>query len=306
MLSLPLLRTQECCARCCSPQLNPRQALQPAAPELAWSSLDAQPDRTALLELLLRLPATPAAGAGGSTGSGGGSYNTGGGGTAGWHELRLSLDYRAAFPSAFDHAPDASRGVDVPPAVATLLPPGCAHAASAADLLPDSSHAAGGDAGSGAEAGGGAAQPALLRRLRARAGCGVQRAHGGAAGGGPGGGCVVPLPLPDFSMPFNVVCFTSTLLAVLLGGVANVVLRRAGWLGGCVGCLQQGAFRAAGRSHGRLPARVPALAGWHLNNNRSLACLAAGAPRSLQAWRAPAAARRRGSARRVAWWRCWR
>lgn len=35
----------------------------------------------------------------------------------------------------------------------------------------------------------------------------------------------VLLPIPDLSMPFNVCCFTSTVLAVYFGGVLNALLR---------------------------------------------------------------------------------
>ena len=82
------------------------------------------------------------------------------------------------------------RGVDIPPAEVAYVPAACA--------LASSPHA-------------GAAGPA---------GCAPQRAHSAAA--------LVPLPIPDFSMPFNVACFTSTLLAVFLGGVLNALLRRVG------------------------------------------------------------------------------
>lgn len=97
----------------------------------------------------------------------------------------------------------------MPPAVATLLPAACANA-TALELLGSSD---------GTEA-------PLLRRLAGRgsAACAPRQQLGGTAWG-PAGGCTVPLPIPDFSMPFNVACFTSTLLAILAGGVANVALR---------------------------------------------------------------------------------
>jgi phosphatidylinositol glycan class T len=37
---------------------------------------------------------------------------------------------------------------------------------------------------------------------------------------------VVPLAVPDFSMPYNVVCLTSTVLAVFLGALLGAVLLR--------------------------------------------------------------------------------
>ena len=182
------------------------QALGPHAPELVWQAVDARPDRTAVVEALLRLPP-------------GQLSNSSG---AAWHEVKLSVAYRAAFVGAFDHAPDASRGVDVPPALANLLPAACD--GSGGGGAPERQ---GGDGGSGiggsvgngdaAEERRGASSP-LLTRLRLD--CGAVQAYSGGGGGG-----LAQLPLPDFSMPFNVICFTSTLLAVLLGGAANAVLR---------------------------------------------------------------------------------
>lgn len=210
------------------------QALQGPGGQLLWQSLDARPDRTARIELLLRLPATTAAGAGG----GGGAANCGG---RQWHEVKLSVDYSVAFVGVFDLPPDASRGIDIPPAVATLLPPACANAST---LLPGQQQL-GSSSSAGSAADVASSQPPLLRRLSAASGCmpvqqysGSAGGWGGAAGasGATGGGAVVPLPIPDLSMPFNVICFTSTLLAVVFGGVANVVLRwghavlaRGGW-----------------------------------------------------------------------------
>ena len=39
-------------------------------------------------------------------------------------------------------------------------------------------------------------------------------------------GAVVQLAQPDFSMPYNVCCLTSTVLAVFLGAMLNTLLRR--------------------------------------------------------------------------------
>ncbi|EFN58313.1 hypothetical protein CHLNCDRAFT_142327 [Chlorella variabilis] len=177
------------------------QPLHPRSPQLVWQSLDVRPDRTATLELLLRLPSTAAAPAGSDALQAGR-----------WHEVRVQVGYRAAFVSVFDHAPDASRGVDIPPALATLAPD---HACTS----PSSPSSSSGDGSSGPAA------PPLLRRLQA--GCAPRQQYSGSGGGG-----LAPLPLPDLSMPFNVICFTSTLLAILLGGVANVVLRSPAELAG--------------------------------------------------------------------------
>ena len=39
-------------------------------------------------------------------------------------------------------------------------------------------------------------------------------------------GLLLPLPYPDFSMPYNVTCFTSTLLAIYLGSILTLLLHR--------------------------------------------------------------------------------
>lgn len=41
-------------------------------------------------------------------------------------------------------------------------------------------------------------------------------------------GLVVPLAVPDFSMPYNVICLTSTVLAVFTGATLNALLERPG------------------------------------------------------------------------------
>jgi phosphatidylinositol glycan class T len=41
-------------------------------------------------------------------------------------------------------------------------------------------------------------------------------------------GLVTSLAVPDFSMPYNVVCLTSTVLAVFLGAVINSLMQRHG------------------------------------------------------------------------------
>jgi GPI-anchor transamidase subunit T len=37
---------------------------------------------------------------------------------------------------------------------------------------------------------------------------------------------LVPLAAPDFSMPYNVICLSSTVLAVYFGAVLNILLKR--------------------------------------------------------------------------------
>ena len=39
---------------------------------------------------------------------------------------------------------------------------------------------------------------------------------------------VVPLPIPDFSMPYNVITITCTALVMLIGSLLNVLRKRPG------------------------------------------------------------------------------
>jgi len=55
-------------------------------------------------------------------------------------------------------------------------------------------------------------------------------------------GAVMQLAQPDFSMPYNVCCLTSTVLAVYLGAMLNAVLRRQ------APQLSEGQAAAAGRA----------------------------------------------------------
>jgi phosphatidylinositol glycan class T len=43
---------------------------------------------------------------------------------------------------------------------------------------------------------------------------------------------LVPLAVPDFSMPYNVICLTSTVLAVYVGSTLNALLRRSSEVAG--------------------------------------------------------------------------
>lgn len=172
------------------------QLVLPApGPLLAWASLPLASQsmrRPAALELLLRLPQAVAVAAQQPQ----------------QHEVRVRLAFTKAFVGVFDQPPDASRGVDVPPALVTLVPPACA---------AERRMAGGGHGGGSSDS----SSPSLLQRLERQRGgsacAGLEQARGR-----PG---VVPLPIPDASMPFNVICFTSTLLAVYFGGLANKLLR---------------------------------------------------------------------------------
>lgn len=99
------------------------------------------------------------------------------------------------------------RGVDIPAAVATMIPASCGAlpASPSQRLIPPSSSAPP------------AAQAPLLAAIQRD--CGSQQTYGTPL--------LVPIAIPDASMPFNVITFTSTVLALYLGSVANTLLRDA-------------------------------------------------------------------------------
>ena len=101
--------------------------------------------------------------------------------------LSLGYDFEKAILRYTEYPPDANRGRDVAPAVIRLL------------SSPPSSHSG----------------------------------HVGETGGRSGGGgyirttsLMLPLPTPDFSMPYNVIILTSTVIALAFGTVYNMLVRR--------------------------------------------------------------------------------
>ena len=120
------------------------------------------------------------------------------------HEVAVSLSFKKGFLGVFDQPPDASRGVDIPAAVVTLVPPAC----GAASSLPASV------ASQQAQQ---AVEWSLLRRLMQATNCSLEQRYSSSA--------VVQLLIPDASMPFNVICLTSTLLAVYFGTTVNTLLK---------------------------------------------------------------------------------
>lgn len=111
----------------------------------------------------------------------------------GTRSVALSFDFQKAFLTVFEHPPDASRGLDLPAAVVTLLP-AVGEARSARTLPTDTP---------------------LFRHM--------QDQHDEQV---VSEGAVVQLAQPDFSMPYNVCCLTSTVLAVYLGAMLNALLQR--------------------------------------------------------------------------------
>ena len=124
-------------------------------------------------------------------------------------EAALEAQFSKAFLHVFEWPPDAHRGFDVPAAVVTYA------------------EARGGGGGGGgwrwtggssSSGGGGNDSPLLAASVAAAR---PLRALYSAA-------LLVPLAPPDFSMPYNVVCLTSTVLAVYIGAALNALLKRPG------------------------------------------------------------------------------
>ncbi|KAI8464451.1 MAG: Gpi16 subunit, GPI transamidase component-domain-containing protein [Monoraphidium minutum] len=120
----------------------------------------------------------------------------------------LSMEFSTAFLHVFEWPPDAHRGFDVPAAIVTYAPRGGGGGGGGVDWEWRGC--------SGGGAGGWAPGPLLAAVGAARPGVLYSE------------GLLVPLAPPDFSMPYNVVCLTSTVLAVYLGASLNALLRRPG------------------------------------------------------------------------------
>jgi GPI-anchor transamidase subunit T len=103
--------------------------------------------------------------------------------------LILSIDVTKAFVRYTEHTPDAQRGWDLPPAVFTPLFP------------PDSDVDASNSSPSGER------RERLGRRIYTST-------------------LLVDLATPDFSMPYNVIVLSCTLMAFIFGTVFNLLVRK--------------------------------------------------------------------------------
>ncbi|PNS15073.1 hypothetical protein CAC42_2302 [Sphaceloma murrayae] len=104
--------------------------------------------------------------------------------------LTLSYYFEKAILRYTEYPPDANRGFDVAPAVIRILP------------QRTSQNNKGGNGGNGTENG-----PAQSTYLRTTS-------------------LLLPLPTPDFSMPYNVIILTSTVIAMGFGSIFNLITRR--------------------------------------------------------------------------------
>lgn len=146
--------------------------------------------------------------------------------------VTLSAEFSKAFLHVFEYPPDAHRGFDVPAAIITF--PAAAAAGSSSGSSSGNS--------SGQEDGLPASWDVHWREPRA---AWRLRRHEQEGGEGEGRalpllrelgapraqqvrseGLLVPLATPDFSMPYNVICLTSTVLALFTGATLNTLLRR--------------------------------------------------------------------------------
>lgn len=126
----------------------------------------------------------------------------------------LGFDFFKRFLTVDDFPPDPSRGFDVPPPLARF---------SFAERSVESATCegpGGGGEGRDRSTGGGACLP-------------EEGADGGAGGGrvvvvyAYGEAGLLDTPQPDFSMPFNVITFTSTVITFFLGTAINLLVRKS-------------------------------------------------------------------------------
>lgn len=98
----------------------------------------------------------------------------------------LTYDFDKAILRYTEYPPDANRGFDIAPAVLRLLPP------TSNESIPSSSSSS-------------FSPHAVYLRTTS---------------------LLLPLPTPDFSMPYNVIILTSTVMALAFGNIFNLLVRR--------------------------------------------------------------------------------
>lgn len=103
------------------------------------------------------------------------------------HTVDISINMNRRLITVFDYPPDVSRGIDVPAAHVVAVPSTC------------SMHSTGD-----------------IQQQQAHSACKLSHARTPVH--------VVSLPIPDASMPFNVICFTSTIMAMFFGSAVTPAL----------------------------------------------------------------------------------
>ncbi|GBG87203.1 hypothetical protein CBR_g44939 [Chara braunii] len=127
--------------------------------------------------------------------------------------MSISLEFDKGFLRIDEHPPDASRGLDLPSAVVAFERVASCHSGQARRATPlCEAFVHGMDA---LEANTGAETSPLLQNLQAESAVHIYTES-----------LLVPLAIPDFSMPYNVITLTCTAIAVFFGSMFNALKRR--------------------------------------------------------------------------------
>ena len=149
----------------------------------------------------------------------------------------LGFDFFKRFLTVDDFPPDPSRGFDVPPPLARFS--FFADGAGVAERRVGAERGVGGGAeggGDGGERPGETGAAACAARGECEAGPlgtgegtgpGRRRGRGGRVVYAYGEAGLLDTPQPDFSMPFNVITFTSTVITFFLGTAINLLVRKS-------------------------------------------------------------------------------
>lgn len=133
--------------------------------------------------------------------------------------LSLTARFSKAFLTMQEHPPDAHRGFDVPPPRVTWVPcdpPRFAiNAGAGLHTIPEAGPTA-------------PSAPSSCMQDCATQGPLISQLASHAPRKVLGDGLLVQLATPDFSMPYNVICLTSTVLAVAVGALFNALIKRPG------------------------------------------------------------------------------
>lgn len=144
--------------------------------------------------------------------------------------LVLGFDFFKRFLTVDDFPPDPSRGFDVPPPLARF-----SFAEEEADAAAEIDGSFGravckgvehGDQGQGLQQKGDAPNSCAAAE-RERGGLPKERREEGRVVYAYGDAGLLDTPQPDFSMPFNVITFTSTVITFFLGTVINLLVRKS-------------------------------------------------------------------------------
>eukprot|EP00903_Cladosiphon_okamuranus_P018262 g16799.t1 len=128
----------------------------------------------------------------------------------------LGFDFFKRFLTVDDFPPDPSRGFDIPPPLARFF-----FAEEETEGGAENATCKGPGGGDGGD------------RVRRGGVCPPEEGRGGGGGGGGrvvyayGEATLLDTPQPDFSMPFNVITFTSTVITFFLGTAINLLVRKS-------------------------------------------------------------------------------